>query len=114
LSASAIRFDCDAPDGELRVEALDEKGNVLPPFTRDNCVPVRGNHTLQALEWKGVADLTSLTGKPVKFRFSLTNGRLYAFWVSPETSGASHGYVAAGGPGYTESTDTVGTKAQKN
>ena len=29
------------------------------------------------------------------------NGRLYAFWVSPEKSGASHGYVAAGGPDLT-------------
>jgi hypothetical protein len=35
----------------------------------------------------------------VRFRFTLTNGKLYAFWVSPETTGASHGYVAAGGPG---------------
>ncbi len=47
-------------------------------------------------------------GKPVRFRFHLTSGRLYAFWVSPETSGASQGYVAAGGPGFTGATDTTG------
>ena len=41
-------------------------------------------------------------------RFTLRRGRLYAFWVSPERSGASHGYVAAGGPGFTGPTDTVG------
>jgi hypothetical protein len=44
----------------------------------------------------------------VRFRFRLRNGKLYAFWVSPEVSGASHGYVAAGGPGFTSLTDTLG------
>jgi hypothetical protein len=38
------------------------------------------------------------------------NGRLYSFWVSPDASGASYGYVAAGGPGFTGPTDTVGEK----
>jgi len=30
-------------------------------------------------------------------------------WVSPDRSGASHGYVAAGGPEFTGPTDTVGS-----
>ena len=46
----------------------------------------------------------------VKFRFHVKGGELYAFWVSPEKSGASHGYVAAGGPGSTGPTDTVGQR----
>lgn len=104
----------DAEQGELRVEALDEKGQVRTPFSRANCVPVRGNRTLQGVQWQGATDLGVLAGKPIQFRFYLTNGRLYAFWISPESSGASHGYVGAGGPGYLEATDTVGTKAQRN
>jgi hypothetical protein len=32
----------------------------------------------------------------VRFRFHLTRGSLYAFWVSPSTTGASRGYLAAG------------------
>ncbi|MCK4294415.1 MAG: hypothetical protein KAY65_14550 [Planctomycetes bacterium] len=32
-------------------------------------------------------------------------------WVSPDFSGASHGYVGAGGPGFTGPTDTVGQSA---
>jgi hypothetical protein len=63
------------------------------------------------MKWKSRNDLGSLVGKPVKFRFYLKNGRLYSFWVSGETSGASHGYVAAGGPGLTGPTDTVGAGA---
>ena len=42
-------------------------------------------------------DLGSLTGKPVRSRFSMRHARLYAFWVGPDSSGASYGYVAAGG-----------------
>jgi hypothetical protein len=44
----------------------------------------------------------------VRFRFHLRQGSLYAFWVSPERNGASHGYVAGGGPGFSGPTDTVG------
>ena len=63
------------------------------------------------MRWKDARDLSAIAGKPVRFRFHLHHGKLYSFWVSPEESGASHGYVAAGGPGYTGHADTVGTAA---
>lgn len=100
--------NANAAGGELRAEALDADGKVIAPFTRDNCVPVTCDKTLQAVTWKGAADLSKLAGKPLKFRFHLRSGSLYAFWVTPDASGASHGYVAAGGPGFTGPTDTVG------
>ena len=87
-----------AEGGELRAEVLDRDGQVLPGLTRDNCVPVRQDSTRAAVTWKG-ADLARLAGQVVRFRFYLRNGDFYAFWVSPEGTGASHGYVAAGGPG---------------
>ena len=102
-----------APDGELRAEVLDSDGKPIAPFTRDNCVPVRADSTLQAVTWKGATNLAAMAGTPVRLRFHLRNGSLYAFWVSPDATGASHGYVAAGGPGYTASTDTVGVAALK-
>lgn len=100
-----------ARGGELRVEVLDHDGKVVPGLAKDDCVPVATDSTLAAMRWKGFEDLAALAGKPVRFRFHLTRGKLYAFWVSPQESGASHGYVAAGGPGYTGYTDTVGTAA---
>jgi hypothetical protein len=100
----------DAPQGELRVEILDEKGDPISPFTRDNCVLVRGDHTLAPVQWSGVSDLSAVVGKKVRLRFHLTHGSLYAFWVSPDASGASHGYVAAGGPGFTSNVDAVGQR----
>lgn len=108
--------NADCSDGALRVDVLRENfadtfensGPVIEPFSRANCVPIRSDRTLQQVRWKGVQDLSAVAQKPVRFRFHLLNGKLYSFWVSPQRSGASHGYVAAGGPGYTESTDTVG------
>ena len=103
--------NAEAAGGELRAEVLDRDGPPIPGLTRADCEAVRGDGTLQAVRWQGGADLARVAGRPVKVRFHLRGGKLYAFWVSPEASGASHGYVAAGGPGYTGSTDTVGTGA---
>lgn len=99
----------DARGGQLLVEVLDRDGRCIEPFTRENCMPIRADKTLQPVAWKGAADLTSVAGRLVRFRFHLTQGKLYSFWVSPDVSGASHGYVAAGGPGFTGPCDTVGT-----
>ena len=97
------------PTGSLRVEVLDEAGKPIAPFTVANCTPVSADSTLQRIEWQGAGDLSSVAGEPVRFRFHLTEGALYAFWVSPDASGASHGYVGAGGPGFTSLVDTVGS-----
>lgn len=101
--------NADADQGQLQVEILDEQGQPIAPFTRANCLPVREDKTLIPVAWEGAADLSSLAGKPVRLRFHLRGGALYAFWVSPEKSGASFGYVAGGGPGLTGPIDTVGS-----
>ncbi|MEK6247402.1 MAG: hypothetical protein N2C12_04435, partial [Planctomycetales bacterium] len=99
-----VNVDC--PDGELKAEVLGKDGKVIEPFTIANCKPVSGDKTLVAVTWE--KDLSSLSGQPVRLRFHLKNGKLYSFWVSPDKSGASHGYVGGGGPGFTGPTDTIG------
>jgi hypothetical protein len=91
--------------GELRVEIVDREGRTVPPYSADKCRPIVGNGTKMAVSWEGAQDLSSLAGRPVRFRFSIRRGELYAFWVSPASSGASRGYVAAGGPGFTSPVD---------
>ena len=97
--------------GELAVEILDHQGRTLAPFARANCLPLTLDKTLAEVKFQGADDLSSLAGRPVRFRFHLRNGSLYAFWVSPDASGASHGYVAAGGPGFAGAVDNSGTAA---
>lgn len=108
FTGKRLFVNADCPRGALRVEVLTEDGEAIAPFTLANCTPVTTDSTLAAVTWDGAKDLSALAGKPVRFRFHLKRGRLYAFWVSPDGTGASRGYVAAGGPGFTSNRDTVG------
>jgi hypothetical protein len=54
------------------------------------------------------ADLGTVAGRTLRFRFHLNRGSLYAFWVSGSVEGASDGYVAAGGPEFSSVTDAAG------
>ena len=101
----------EVSQGELKVEVLDESGQVIEPLSLANCIPVTADKTLAAVTWRKVNDLSAVSGRTVRFRFRLVNGRLYSFWTSSESSGASHGYVGAGGPGFTGPTDTVGARS---
>ena len=109
FSGSRLFVNVDCPQGELKAEMLDEAGKPIEPFTLANCRPVCTNSTCTAITWKNATNLTPLRQTPVRFRFTLKRGSLYAFWVSRDSSGRSDGYVAGGGPGYTGLTDTQGT-----
>ncbi len=111
FSGKYLFVNVDCPDGELRVEVLDDRGRVSKQFTGKACKPIRTNNTLYKVEWESSTDLSSLAGKPVQFRFHLTNGKLYSFWVSSDESGASYGYIGAGGPGLEGVVDTQGINA---
>ncbi len=107
LTTRPIRFhgrhlfvNLDAPEGELRVEVLDSAGQPLPPFDRRRCPAIRGDSTRQRVVWDEAPDLSAVAGQPVRLRFHLTAGKLYSFWVTPDPDGASYGYVAGGGPGF--------------
>jgi hypothetical protein len=104
-----VNVNCDG--GQLRVEILDSQNEVIAPFSKDNCIPIEVDKTLEPVQWQGAGDMSSLAGKTVKFRFYLRSGQLYSFWVSPTPNGESHGYVAAGGPGFTEPQDNAGRSA---
>jgi hypothetical protein len=88
----------DAPQGELHVEVVDPQGKAITPFTAENCIPLTCDKTRQRVAWKGIGNLGQFRGRPVKLRFHLRQGKLYAFWITPDPHGASNGYVAAGGP----------------
>ena len=102
----------EAPKGELRVEALGPDGGVIDPFSIDACIPICGDGICIPVRWQGATDLSAASrrhgtrGTPTRFRFRLTNGSLYSFWVTSDPGGKSHGYVASGGPGFDGPSDT--------
>jgi hypothetical protein len=113
FSGKHLFVNCDAAQGELRVEVLDSAGKVIEPFSAANCVPLRIDKTRVAVQWKGGENLRSIAAQSVRIRFTMQNGRLFSFWVSQDASGASNGFVGAGGPGFTSAGDTVVAVSQK-
>ena len=114
LTTKPVSFDgkhlfvnTDARAGELRVEVVDQDGQPIGQFTESACVPLREDSTSARVRWRGGSDLSKLSGGPVRFRFRLKGVRLYSFWVTPDPSGASRGYVTAAGPGFSGATDAV-------
>lgn len=77
--------------GDLKVELLGGKGNVIC-----SDIPVINNENSTKLL---VAKVGKYAGKEIRLRFTMTDGDLYAFWISPWESGESRGYTAGGGPG---------------
>jgi len=92
----------NAPQGELRAELLDPSGKVLATSK-----PVTGDTTKQRIEWLEQPDLAKWSGQRVRFRFQLSNGQFYSFWVTEDAGGASNGYVGAGGPDFPGVRDVV-------
>lgn len=94
-----VNADVHPKKGKLYVELLDEKGNVIPGFSKQDCIVMKSNSTKQMIAWKGNDSLENLKNTPVRAKFYLTNGDLYAFWISPWETGESRGYTGGGGPG---------------
>lgn len=68
--------------GETRVEVQDEAGKPLPGFTREDCMPLKGDFIDHAVTWKG-GSLEKLAGRPVKLRFELREADLFALRFVP-------------------------------
>ena len=107
FSGKHLFVNANAEAGQLTVEVLDGSGVTLRGFAADRCIPIRADGTRQMVRWQSSSDLSRLIGKPVRIRFYLVRAQLYSFWVSPNVSGESLGYVAAGGPGLNRSQDST-------
>lgn len=81
------------------MEVLNQKDEVIKATPRDESIPFTGDSTEQLLTWKDQKTLADLKNKPVKFRFYVTDGEIYSFWVSPWETSESRGYTTGGGPG---------------
>lgn len=95
FSGDRLFVNANTPGDALTVECLDEDGKVISGFERQSCQAFSGNSTCAEVRWQH-ANLGSLAGRPVRFRFHLDRGDIYAFWVTDSAIGDSHGYHAAG------------------
>ena len=95
-----VNVDAKNKKSSLAVEILDENGNPIPGYSKNECLALKKvDSTKHCVTWKESKDLSSLSGKTVRLKFYLTEGDLYSFWISPWISGESGGYTGGGGPG---------------
>ena len=80
FSGSRLELNLDTGGGgEARVEVLDDTGQPVPGFSRDEALPLNGNSVRLPVRWKGDPDLKKLAGESVRLRFHLQDCKLYAF-----------------------------------
>ena len=105
FSGKHLFVNADLGNAPLRVGVDDEHGRPLPDLGTADCIPIHGNGTKLRVTWTRRTSLAELAGRPVRFRFDVSGGRLFAFWVAATEAGASNGFAAAGGPGFTAGRD---------
>jgi len=86
LAHADLHVNADASAGRLRISILNEDGSPLPPWTRDNCVPITTDSVRHRVRWRGASDVSALAGRTVRLKFELTETRLFAFWTGTERS----------------------------
>lgn len=74
----SLRVNADTAGGELRVEVLDEQGQVVPGYSHQECRAVVGNGCDLPVTWMRHVTLPPNAGS-LRLRFVLREGALYSF-----------------------------------
>ncbi len=67
--------------GSVQVEVQDPDGKPIQGFELAQMDPVYGDELARPASWNSGADLGTLAGKPVRFRFAMKDADLYAYRV---------------------------------
>jgi len=80
FTGSRLTLNVDtSATGELKVEIQDEDGKPITNFDLNSCKPIHANECFKVVEWQHGDDVSPLSGKPIRLRFSMRNTKLYAF-----------------------------------
>lgn len=64
--------------GRVRVEVQDKHASPVPGFELENCVDVLGDDLKREVTWPD-ADISRMSGVPIRLRFDLIDADIYAF-----------------------------------
>ena len=77
----------------MRVEIQDANGTPIDGFALIDADEIYGDHIERAVTWKGQADVGALASRPVRLRFVLQDGDLFAFRFRPEMKMYGNGAI---------------------
>ena len=79
---SSLWLNADADRGEIRVELLDENGELLNrAWSLERSTPITADAVRLPVHWQEEIDLSTLKLQNVRLRFTLRNADLFAFWT---------------------------------
>ena len=88
FTGSRLEINCVvAAAGEIRVAIEDatEEGRIIPGFSADDCLPVKGDGLTQVVRWKGGSDLAELAEQSaIHLHFIMKDADLYSFRFATE------------------------------
>ncbi len=77
-----LQINCKAREtGEIRVQIVDERDQVVPGFGLSDCDPIGGDHLKRTVTWRGSKSLDAIQGQTIRLEFSIRDGSLFAFYL---------------------------------
>lgn len=65
--------------GGIYVELLDENGNKIPGFSKEECQLIIGNELSRTVYWNKSTNVSRLSGKAVRMKIYLKDAAVYSF-----------------------------------
>jgi hypothetical protein len=81
IEGQRLHLNAKSDWGRCLVECLDNQGNQIDGFGREDCVEIREDSTDIAVQFSGGKGIARLSGRPAKLRFHLQNAQLFSFWI---------------------------------
>lgn len=88
--------NADCAGGEMKVEVVDDNGNVFVGYSHQDCNALSVDSTRAMISWKSRIQLPERENRPFRLRFYVQKGKIFSFWVSNFESGLSGGPLGAG------------------
>ena len=77
LDADQITLNCDASNGEIRVQVVDELDWMVYGLAFGDCKPIKTDSRNAPVKWD--RPLSLVHGKKIRLQFSMRNASLYGF-----------------------------------
>ncbi len=74
-----LKINARSPFGQIRLRIIDEKGQVIPGYDFDDCIPLQGDELFWQPMWKGGKTIAGVkSNKRRQLDFEITTGEIYA------------------------------------
>ncbi len=88
VAGESLAINYRSNQGWLKVEIVDEQGEVVVGYSRDDCTPLTGDSLDETVSW-GTRNRLPQTGKPIQICLILRDAAVYSFRVGDNTTGSS-------------------------